>query len=159
MTNLKFMLPNLHKQICKQVNMINLTYMKDACSFFMHEKSLFCKTQKEEKIKGISFHFCHSIVSVLFFLITILNVEDNATDLASVVPGLIVVFPVEVISLCCSIYPPSPSSLEVSGLDLKEAWPRWRTDSTAIEESSQVPTEVMHLFVDKYLLRRTKCLF
>ena len=103
--------------------MINLTHMKDACSSFVHERCIqrhhyFVKLKKKRKIKGISFHVCHSTVSVLFFLITILYAEDNATDLASVVPGLIVVFPVEVISLCCSIYPPSPSSLEVSGLDL-----------------------------------------
>ena len=53
----------------------------------MHTETLFCKTQKEEKIKGISFYFCQGIVSVLFVLISILYAEDNATDLASVVPG------------------------------------------------------------------------
>lgn len=72
----------------------------------------FVKLKKKRKSRASpSFlpQYCFSFIFPYYYP---LCVEDNATDLASVVPGLIVVFPVEVISLCCSIYPPSQLPLK-----------------------------------------------
>ena len=109
-------------------------------------------------MKCISIHLCHRIVWGLFFLVSILYSKDNAIDLAST--GLGPHFSIshrgnKLMLFHLPPHRPFPSSLWLSGLSLKEVWPRLRMDFTAMKKKEHVyrSHSFIHSFITKISLR------